>query len=296
MWLLITAVAYFLNAIAAVVDKFLISKKISNPAVYAFAISALGLLGLVLIPWGFGWVGWYNFVIVFVAGVSFTCALLHLFKGLAVNESSRITPFIGGLSPVFVFLFSFFLLGERLAGRQLLAFILIIIGTIFISLGQSSKKNLARGFWYAGISALMFGISYTLTKLAYNNLSFINGFVWLRITTFIGGLFLLYSAANRRDIFHPSEKTVQKAGPLFLFGQVAGAASFLLINYAISISSVTIVNALQGLQYVFLLIMVLILARWRPRILEEKLRGAALAQKISAIVLIGAGLYLLMSF
>ena len=108
MWLLITAVAYFLNAIAAVVDKFLISKKISNPAVYAFYISVLGLLGLILIPWGFGWIGWYNFGIVFVAGVTFTCALLHLFKGLAVNESSRITPFIGGLSPIFVFLFSFF--------------------------------------------------------------------------------------------------------------------------------------------------------------------------------------------
>ena len=90
---------------------------------------------------------------------------------------------------------------------------------------------------------------------------------------------MLYSAVNRRDIFHPSEETVQKAGPLFLFGQVAGAASFILINYAISISSVTIVNALQGMQYVFLLIMVLILARWRPRILEEKLRGAVLAQK-----------------
>lgn len=293
MWLLITAVAYFLNAIAAVVDKFLISKKISNPAVYAFYISVLGLLGLVLIPWGFSWIGWWNLVIVLVAGVTFTGALLHLFKGLAVNESSRITPFIGGLSPIFVFLFSFFLLGERLGEKQLLAFVLIIFGTIFISLGRSSRKNLARGFWYAGISALMFGISYTLTKLAYNNLSFINGFVWLRLTTFIGGLLLLCKTANRRDIFHPREKTVQKFGPLFLFGQAAGALSFVLINYAISLSSVTIVNALQGLQYVFLLAMVLILARSRPHLLEEKLRGAVLAQKIGAIVIIGAGLYLL---
>ena len=82
-------------------------------------------------------------------------------------------------SPI-LFLFSFWLLGERLAGRQFFAFILIILGTIFISLGQSNKKNLARGFWYAGISALMFGV-YTLTKLAYNNLPFINAFIWLRL-------------------------------------------------------------------------------------------------------------------
>ena len=104
---------------------------------------------------------------------------------------------------------------------------------------------------------------------------------------------MLYSAVNRRDVFGGNKKDTAKIGPLFLFGQVAGAASFLLINYAISISSVTIVNALQGLQYVFLLIMILILTRWLPKVMEEKLSGIIFAQKISAIVIIGAGLYLL---
>ncbi|MDP1709666.1 MAG: hypothetical protein Q8L21_02155, partial [Candidatus Komeilibacteria bacterium] len=87
--------------------------------------------------------------------------------------------------------------------------------------------------------------------------------------------------------------TDAKVGGLFLFGQVAGAMSFVLVNYAISLASVTLVNALQGLQYVFLLIMVLLLAKWYPRVLSEHLKGWTLVQKIAAILLIGAGLILL---
>lgn len=289
MWLLVTIIGYFLNAITAVVDKFLIAKKIPNPAVYTFYIALLGLAGLVLAPWGFAIINVTDFLWALAAGFSFTFALLFLFKGLSVNETSRITPFIGGLSPVFVFLFSFWLLAERLASRQILALVFIIAGTILISYGKSSKKNAGLGFFYAFISALLFGISYTLTKQVYNELDFINGFVWLRLTTFLGALFLLVSSANRRDILRRPDKT-GKTGLLFLGGQVSGALSFILINYSISLASVTLVNALQGIQYVFLLVMVLILFKWHPHLLEEKMKGRVLWQKIAAVGLIVAGL------
>ncbi len=292
MWLLVVIIAYFLNAIAAVVDKFLISKKIPNPAVYTFYIALLGLVGLVLAPWGFALISATDLLWVLAAGLSFTFALLFLFKGLSVNETTRITPFIGGLSPVFVFLFSFWLLAERLASRQIMALVVIIVGTILISYGKSSRQNARRGFFYAFVSALLFGLSYTLTKQVYNELNFINGFVWLRLTTFLGGLLLLLSSVNRRDILCRPKKSGQ-TNLLFLGGQISGALSFILINYAISLASVTLVNALQGLQYVFLLFLILILAKQRPHLLEEKMKGRVLWQKITAVGLIVAGLVFL---
>ncbi|MCX6778625.1 MAG: DMT family transporter, partial [Candidatus Magasanikbacteria bacterium] len=256
MWLIISIIGYFLNAIAAVVDKILISKRISNPAVYVFFISLLGLVGFVLAPWGFSWIGWWFFGVSLVTGASFVLALLYLFKALKIAESSRATPFIGGLSPIFVFLFSFFLLGERLNVKQIVAFLIIILGTVLISLGKSHTKSVSRFYFLAVFSALMFGLSYTLTKYLFNDLSFVNGFVWVRLTTFIAAMFLLVDVKNYQDIFHQNKETARQSGPLFLFGQVAGAVSFLLINYAISMASVTLVNALQGLQYAFLLILV----------------------------------------
>lgn len=293
MWLLISIIGYFLNAVAAVVDKVLISKKISNPAVYVFFISLLGLGGFVLAPWGFSWIGCFYLVLALIAGVAFVGALLHLFKALKIAESSRVTPFIGGLSPIFVFIFSFFILGERLNFKQIIALAVIILGTVLISSGRATQKNPVKAYVFSFISALLFGLYYTLSKYLFNNLSFINGFVWLRLTTFVGALLLLVKVQNRQDIFHQNKETVRQSGFLFFSGQAAGALSFLLINYAISLTSVTIVNALQGLQYVFLLILIAVLFKWRPGLLQEKMRGWALVQKIAAIILIGLGLFLL---
>lgn len=293
MWLPIVVSAYFLNAVAAVVDKFLIAKKIPNPAVYTFFIAALGLLGLVLIPWGFNWPGWFQFLIALLAGLTFTLALLYLFKALSLSEASRITPFIGGLSPIFVLIFSFLFLTERLSPNQLLAFFLIVAGTLVISWEKSQRKGLVKGFAFALFSALLFGISYTLTKYVYNHQAFISGFVWMRMAAFLGALLLLINPANRQAIKESFHKSDVKVGGLFFFGQASGALSFILINYAISLAKVSLVNALQGLQYVFLLTLVLILARWHPHILAEKVRGKILMQKIIAVGLIGGGLALL---
>lgn len=66
--------------------------------------------------------------------------------------------------------------------------------------------------------------------------------------------------------------------------------AFALLNYAIAIGSVTLVNAMQGLQYVFLLIMVAILSYKYPNILTEAVSRKSLTQKIIAVTLIGLGL------
>ncbi len=290
MWLVIINVAYFLNALSAVVDKFLLNKKIPQPAVYTFAIITLGLLGLVLAPWGFAWISGFLFLISLIAGVSFSGALFSLFKALTYNETSRITPLIGGLSPIFVFSFSFFILAERLSARQFLAFIFIVLGTLLISYSKHASHGEKKGYLWAFFSACLFGFSYALTKYIFDNTTFINGFVWLRVTTFLGGALLLLSRANRQAIFQSFKKNKGSTSGLFLVGQISGSASFLLINYAISLASVTLVNALQGVQYVFLLIMVLILSRRHSNVLEEKMRGVVLAQKIIATALIGLGL------
>ncbi len=294
MWLIIVVIAYFLNALAAVVDKFLISKKIPNPAVYVFYITLLGLLGLVLAPWGFSWPGGINFGVNLLAGLSFAFALQYLFKALALGDSSRVTPFIGGLSPIFVLIFSFWLLSERLSWPQMAAFALIVVGTIVISYGKNAKSSGKRSFiGWAVLSALLFGVSYTLTKYAYLHQNFVSAFVWMRLTSFLGALLLLLRRENYLAIKASRQSTDAKVGGLFIFGQVAGALSFVLVNYAISLASVTLVNALQGLQYVFLLIMVLLLAKWYPNVLSEKLKGWILVQKIIAIILVGIGLVLL---
>lgn len=291
-WLVITVFAYLLNAVAVTVDKFLLTKKIPNPAVYTFFISFLSLIALVLIPFGFKFYSLGQIVIALIAGVIFTFALLYMFKALSRHEASRVTPFMGGLQPIFVLILALIFLGERLDTKSLIAFFVIILGTIVIS-WQSGKTN-KKSYMMAIISTALFAISYTINKYIFIEQDFISGFVWTRVGAFLGALVLLLWAQNRKDIVAEVRKPKEHAGKLFLFGQSAGALSFILVNYAIAISSsVAMVNALRGTEYVFLLLIVLALSKRFPHLLKEKVTGDTLMQKVTAMVLIIGGLFIL---
>lgn len=293
-WFTIAIIAYFLNAIAVTIDKFLLSKKISNPAVYAIFICTLSLLAIVLAPFGFHFYSLWQILIAIFAGIVFTFALLYMFKALGQNEASRITPFMGGLQPIFVFILALLFLNETLGLQQLIAFIIIISGTIVISWQNNSKKTKNTAYLFAIISTFLFAISYTINKYSFINQDFISGFVWTRVGAFIGAVILLISAKNRRDIKTEMQQPKKQTGLLFIFGQIAGALSFILVNYAIAIaSSVALVNALQGLQYIFLLIIIFSLSWKFPKLLEEKMTPSIIVRKIIATVLIISGLFIL---
>ena len=92
-------------------------------------------------------------------------------------------------------------------------------------------------------------------------------------------------------------KTIQelsvKEGAVFIGNQCLGAVGFFLLNYAISLASVTLVNALQGVQYAFILLFVVLAAKWNPKLLKERITPMIITEKIFAIILIGEGLVLL---
>jgi drug/metabolite transporter (DMT)-like permease len=298
LWLIIIIIAYFLNASATVVDKFLLTKKIPNPAVYAFFICFLNLLGLVFIPFGFHFTSWTQTLIALINGVLFTFAYLFMFMALNRNEASRITPFMGGLQPIFVLLLAFILLGERISGLAFLAFAVIVLGTIVLSYQKEKIKKLIASskssYWLAVVATILFAAAYTLNKYIFVTEGFVTGFVLVRIGTFLGALLLLLRPQNIRDIINEIKVPKKSANGLFLIGQGAGALSLILVSYAVAISkSVAIINASRGLEYVFLLIIVLLLARKHPHLLEEKLTPPIIFQKAAAVALIIAGLIIL---
>ena len=296
-WLLIVIIAYFLNALAAVIDKYLISKRLPQPVVYTFFISILGILAIFLIPFGFQIPSSFIILLSFIAGLSFTFALFHLFSALKFEETTKITPFIGGLQPIFIFILSFIFLKEKLVSTQLTAFIFLVIGTILITFNFQPRKFLKKRRLPAVlISSFLFALSYFLTKVVYQNHPFISSFIWIRFGSFLGALCFLIPKNIRQKLIsaiRPRAARRKETSFMFIFGQICGALGFFLINYAIKLSSVSLINALQGLQYIFLLIMVIILSKRFPQVLEEKLTFKILRQKILAIIFISLGLVFL---
>jgi len=295
-WLLITLIAYLLNAIAIVIDKTLLKKEIKNPFAYAFYIGTLGMIVafLLIILFGVDWPGLSQFGIALLTGATFAVGLFLMFFGLKKEDTSRLTPMIGGLVPIFVFGLAYYFLKEQLSGGEVFAFIVIIIGTFFISLDFGRNRKIRKALLLAIPAALFFAASAVLTKDVYNHQSFFSGLFWISLGTFLLVLIPIFWPKNRRDIIHGDEDSQKgKIKFRFLFGQTCGGLSNLLVKYAISLTSVTLVQALQGVQYVFIFIMVLVLAKYFPKILKEEMKGFVLVQKIVSILFIGAGIYLL---
>ena len=66
-------------------------------------------------------------------------------------------------------------------------------------------------------------------------------------------------------------------------------------NYAIALGSVVLVNALQGVQYAFLMVLGGLITVFYPKIIKEKINNVIILQKIVAITLISFGLYFIAS-
>ncbi len=290
-WLWWVTLGYLLNALTLVVDKALLARKeIKDPAVYTLSISLLGALVLVLAPWGLTWPSAQVLALGFTSGFCFSLALWLMFMVLKVGEASRVPAFIGSLSPMFVFLFSAVLSGERLSALEVVAFAFLVFGGLLMVGGHGGLKH--RPLLLAALSAAIFALAYVTLKLTFEHTNFISGLIWSRLGALLASLLLLAIPGTYRRWRQSMGQSTNGLKLVFLGGQISAALSGLFITYAITKQSVTLVNALQGLQYVFLLGLA-VLVSWRyPEFFRDEFSGRTLARKVLGTVAIGVGLWL----
>jgi drug/metabolite transporter (DMT)-like permease len=295
-WLFVALAAYFLISLNITLDKVILKNSIPHPVVYCFYMGLLSIFGLVFLPFGKLSLDWNNILTGIVVGAVFLGALFVMYKAIFAHEASRVGPIIGAVTPIFVSLFSFLLLKERLGWQEFVAFALLVAGGILISVDLNSidksqkRKAALRVLGISILSALIFGIYYVLLKHVYNQGTFVSGFCWTRFGSFLASFLFLIPGSNRQLIFSGTKTLKLDSGVLVLFNKTLSGIAFALLNYAIAIGSVTLVNAMQGLQYVFLLIVVAFFSKKYPKILSEQIHKKALTQKIIAIIIIGLGL------
>ncbi|MDO8622185.1 MAG: EamA family transporter [bacterium] len=293
LWLLVVIGAHLLNAVAFLIDKFLLAKTVPKPSVYAFFVGALGGLTFVLLPFDFQIPTAGQAVLDFAAGATFVLALLLFFTALKRGEASRIVPYIGGTIPIWTFLIAYLALGERLGRNEIVAFAVLVIGSALIARGGATSTVRQRhAYTAASFAAIFFAASTVLMKAIFLQQAFIPGFVWSRAGALLAALLILFHAPSRSAILRPQERPKKQLFGLFLGGQVVGAIGFLSLQYAVSMASPTLVNALQGVQYGFLFILTALLGRTLPQ-LRERLTRPIVLQKILALVVITVGLAML---
>lgn len=287
LWLYLALLAYFINAVVFIIDKYLLAAPIPKYHAYAFGVSILSLSSILLIPFGVSWYGMGYFLTALACGASFFVGISFLYKIIKESDVSVAATQAGTIGAVFTYIFSVLILKESLSVTNLFAF-MFLVGGIFL-LGKLQKHV----FMTALLSGIFFGLSYVLLKLSFNSAGFINGIFWTRLG-FVGTAFItLCSRHVREEIKFSYHNASSRSRGLFVLNKFIAGIGFLILYFSIRLGDVSLVNALLGLQFMFTFILAVILKDKLPGI-KENLDKPALAFKLVGITFILVGLLILL--
>src|SRR3990167_10286697 len=282
-WVLLAILAHVGNGVVFIVDKSLLQTKtaIGKPIAYALYSAAFAGLAIALVPWA------------------------HIL----------ITPFL--LQWAFI--------GEQFAVKEgfgiaaLLAGGMLLAGFSFPRMRESTHGSRIKSgmtMLFPVLAGLLFAAYFAITKYIYSYAEgqFLGIFIVTRVVEAViagAGIlvfirpFSLHREKAGKRVSSRSRNPLSRSLPIqgerktwatslvFLCNKSLAAGTFLLQTYAISLGSVSVVNALQGVQYAFVLVLALIVSLFFPKIFKEEVGTGPVMQKIAGIVLVSFGVALL---
>jgi drug/metabolite transporter (DMT)-like permease len=306
-WILLATVGQFLNAIVAIFDKYIVSdeKVLPRPFVYAFYSCLITGFWIVIFVIGFipglSEIGVPSIANVekpsievvamsFLAAYTFFMALVSMFDALKRADASNAMPIIGSVSAISTFGLSYLFLDAALNDTFIIGVVLLSVGTLLVAQTLPRKSVILNVFH----SGLFFALHYITMKALFIDTGFDNGFFWSRVAFVLFTLSLLLVPAYYKKIKEQTAETSKKAGAIVLLAKVfAGVAAFMLLK-ATDMGDVSVVQALGGLQYVFIIIISVIFAHWLPDSATDRdMRPQVFFRKVMYVVIILIGFFVL---
>lgn len=307
-WIILAVIAQFLNAFVSIVDKRIISddKILPRPFVYAFYTCLVSGVWIIfyfisLLPLPFDGLHLPSFenvirpslevvALSFLAAYTFFTALVSMFTALREGDASDVVPVVGATSAIATFGLGYFFLDTAISSNFALGIILLTIGTFLVSHFHFHFKTALVAI-HAGI---FFALHYVSLKGLFNITSFDDGFFWSRIAFMFYALSLLLVPTFYEKIKEQTKVTTKRAGFLIFSNKVLAGISTLLILKATDLGNVAVVQALGGLQFVFILLLGIFFTV-RPHRLKigEVYRHETILQKAVFVAIIALGFLVL---
>lgn len=297
-WFLLSLAGYICLAVVFILDKLILTKSVEKPVVYTFYSTIFLAIVLLALPFGGGLLNSsFDWGVAIVSGLGFGFGLWAMFVALRYGETSHISPFIGAMVTVSVFIFSSIWLDELLTTLQLVGVVILVFASLLLSFEKSRQHSgFHVGFLWAILAGVLFGVSHVSAKYIYDIYPFLTGFVWTRATIALVGVFTLLFPSVRA-VFKLRKKKVTKkerfskkhAFGIVLSDKILGVLGVVLIQAAIAVGSVTLVNALSGMQYVLMFVLVFLSSKLIPKVFSEYFTKREIIVQSIAIALVCIG-------
>ena len=306
-WILLAAVGQFINSIVAILDKYIVSdeRALPRPFVYAFysclltgfwvvifilglmpGLSSLGMPSLanVTAP---------SLIVValsFLSAYTFFLALVSMYDALRKADASTVMPIIGSIAGLSTFGLSYVFLEASHSPNFVWGILLLAVGTMLVA-QTLPKASVVLNCVHSG---LFFAFHWITIKGLFLETTFETGFFWSRVGFILFTLSLLLVPVYLSKIKSQAGTTSVKTGFLVVSTKVlAGIAAFLLLK-ATDMGDVTVVQALDGLRFVFILLFTSVFAHWLPQSVADKdTRPSTFFRRLLFVIVISIGFAML---
>lgn len=300
-WFFIALVGPVLYAIVNHLDKFLISRYLKDGSTGAlvifsalFCVFALPIV-LVIHPQVLS-VEFTQATVLMLNGMLVILALLCYFYALGRDEASYVVPFHQTI-PIFAFLLGYIVLGETVSHTQLLAALIVIIGATILSFEVTMqdirfKKTVVTLML---LSSLLYAINGVVFKLVALTGGYWEALFWgLAGEVVIGIAFFVCIPSYSAQFIKLLKNNRAAVITLSSIGEVLYIIAEAAVAFALILAPVALVLLVNAFQPFFVITFGILLTLFLPKFSQESLHHMHLTQKISGVIFMMVGVYLLL--
>ncbi len=306
-WLLLTTIGQFINAIVAFLDKYIVSDEKALPKPFVYAFYSCLLTGFWLVIYFLGYIPILADIgfptlenvekptiqivgMAFLAAYTFFMALVSMYEALRKAEAVNVMPVIGTISALATMGMSYLFLDITLNSNFIWGIIVLALGTLLVA--QSiPKRDIILNLIHSGV---FFALHYITMKGLFLETNFDDGLFWSRVGFVLFALSLLLVPVYFDRISGQTKTTTAKTGFLVILTKVlAGVAAFLILK-ATDLGEVSVVQALDGLKFVFILIITVLFSSLLPTtVVKSETRPNEIFRRILYVAVISVGYFIL---
>jgi drug/metabolite transporter (DMT)-like permease len=298
-WFWIALAAPALWAAVNHIDKYIITKYFTGKGIGSLVIfTGLSgfLISILILIFSYSSIIFPVLAIlaIVINGAILVASFIPYLYALETEEASWVSP-LWQLIPVFGFVLGMIFLHEYLSTKQIIGSALVVLGAVAISLNLTEKfKFKTKPFLFMVLSSFMIAINGLVFKMVALQENFWGTAFWEYLGGFIFSVFLFTCLPlYRRQFLATIAKSRSLVVSLNLASELLNIAAKLLANFASLLAPLALIWVVNGVQPVIVLFYGIILTLFIPQWGKENLERKFLAQKIIAILIIFAGVFVL---
>ena len=298
-WLVFALSAQFLYALVNHLDKYLLGKFFKDGVgammIFTAMVNAIFLpIILILNPQILSTLWDQVLLVTSIGGFYVIGALLYLYA-LRIEETTKISVLWQLSAPITYFLGIIFL-GELLNFQQTLGAIIVLIGglltMIHIERGKFRIKKKVLTLMFSAV--LLFSSSSIIFKVFAINFDFWSAVFFEILGAMLTGIVLILVVPNyRRQFLSAIKKDSLKVFSYNLPNEYMQMSATILFRYATMIAPLALVQVTNSINAIFVFLIAIFIAKFLPRISEEKFNKVDIFQKVLGIIVVTIGIILI---